>query len=36
MIIDNQAIKSGSILNKKLLKSKNPAFITANARQTFT
>ena len=23
-------------LNKKLLKSKNPAFLTANARQTFT
>ena len=35
MVVDDEAMEGGDILNKKLSKSKYPAFLTANARQTF-
>ena len=36
MVVDNQGMIDGGKLNKKLSKSKNPAFLNANARQAFT
>ena len=36
MVVDDKGVIGGGRLNKKLLKSKNPAFLTANARQAFT
>lgn len=32
MVVDDEVIEGGGILNKKSLKFKNPAFLTANVR----
>ena len=36
MVVDDEAVKGGDILNKKSLKSKYLVFLTADARQAFT
>ena len=36
MVVDDEAVEGGGILNKKSSKSKYPAFLTADARQAFT
>ena len=36
MVVDDKDIIGGGRLNKKSSKSKNPAFLTIDARQTFT
>ena len=36
IVVDNEAVKGGGILNKKSSKSKYSAFLIADARQAFT